>query len=55
MFPDTEEKRRAGMAAFRAQMLAAHLRRANDPRLTKKQRADQQFLADQILATQAKA
>lgn len=53
-YPDTEEKRRAGMASFRARLLAAHSRLANDPRLTAKQRTDQQKIAEMVRRSQIK-
>ena len=51
-YPDTVEKRRAGMAQFRRRMLAAHERFANDPKLSTAERARQRELCDCIRATQ---
>jgi len=51
-YPDTEEKRKAGMAQFRARLVAAHSRLANDSRLTAKQREDQKNIAAMVRAHQ---
>ena len=47
MYPETKEQRKAGMAALRARLYAAHAKFATDPRLTKKQRAVQADFRDQ--------
>jgi hypothetical protein len=46
MFPETKEQRRAGMAALRRKLFAAHSRLANDPRLSPRQQEIQQGSAD---------
>jgi hypothetical protein len=53
-YPDTKEKRQAGMAAFRRKLLAAHERFANDPKLSAKDRAYQRELCESIKRAQAK-
>jgi hypothetical protein len=53
-YPDTAEKRRAGMASFRRRLLAAHERLSNDPKLSAKDRAYQRELCECIRATQKK-
>lgn len=53
-YPDTKEKRQAGMAAFRARLLKAHERFANDPSLSAKDRAYQRELCESIKKAQAK-
>ena len=53
-YPDTKEKRQAGMAGFRRQLLAVHERFANDPKLSAKDRAYQRDLCATIRAAQAK-
>ncbi len=53
-YPDTAEKRRAGMKSFRAQMLAAHERLLADNRLTPKIRKDVAEYRDCIKAAQLK-
>lgn len=52
--PDTKEKRRAGMAAFRARMLATHERLATDQRLGNRDRAYQRELVRTIKTAQRK-
>jgi hypothetical protein len=50
-FPDTAEKRRAGMASFRAQMLAAHERTLASGKLSKR---DAEFTRSIIATIKAK-
>ena len=52
-YPDTPEKRRAGMAAFRARLLAAHERLLNDPKQAK-DRAYRESLIASIKAAQVR-
>lgn len=54
MYPDTAEKRKAGMAAFRAQMLAAHERQLASGRLNAKDAEYTRSLVATIKAAQAK-
>lgn len=51
-YPDTPEKRKAGMAAFRRKLLAAHERLAVDPRLSEKDRSYQRNPVATIKAAQ---
>lgn len=51
-YPDTTEKRKAGMASFRATMLKTHERLANDPKLSEQDRAYQRDLVETIKAAQ---
>jgi hypothetical protein len=51
-YPDTPEKRRAGMAAFRARLLKAHQFHATNPKLSEKDRAFQRELVEHIQAVQ---
>lgn len=51
-YPDTAEKRKAGMAAFRAKIRACHERFANDPKLSAKERAHQAALVESIKRVQ---
>ena len=53
-YPDTKEKRQAGMAGFRRQLLAAHTRLSTDPHLSAKDRAYQRELCESIKAAQIK-
>lgn len=53
-YPDTPEKRRAGMAAFRAKLLKAHQFHATNPKLSEKDRAFQRELVNHIKAAQRK-
>jgi hypothetical protein len=53
-YPDTAEKRRAGMKAFRAKLLKAHERFAKDQNLSEKDRAFQVELCESIKAAQKK-
>lgn len=52
-YPDSTEKRRAGMAAFRAQMLAAHKRMLASGRLNARDAEYTQSLVATIKAKQA--
>ena len=54
-YPDTAEKRRAGMAAFRAQMLAAHERQLASGKLSKADAAYTRSLIATIKAKQGAA
>lgn len=53
-YPDTVEKRKAGMAAFRARMLAAHERMLASGTLKPKDRAQVAEYAECIKASQRK-
>ncbi len=53
-YPDTKEKRQAGMASFRAKLLKAHERFSNDQKLSAKDRAYQRELCESIKAAQKK-
>lgn len=53
-YPTTQEARRAGMAAFRAKMLATHERHANNPKLSDEDRAYQRELCATIRAAQVR-
>ena len=47
-YPDTQEKRRARMAAFRAKLLAAHTRLSTDPTLTPSEQKVQSEYVEQV-------
>ena len=53
-YPNTVEKRKAGMAFFRAKMLVAHQRMAKDKTLTANERTYQKTLVATIRKAQQK-